>query len=175
MDEVIRHLLLDSLICAANLPKSGMLLDVGSGAGFPAIPVKIYSPGLHMYLLEPNRKKANFLKHMKRVLSLRGLEVSRHRLEERQVSNGGMYDVITARGVMGPADLLRVAGRLLRDRGVVALFLGKDTNKMMSVFEGRAKEAGLRLRQQLEYTLPGLKTSRTLCFFERVGKRLLTS
>jgi 16S rRNA (guanine527-N7)-methyltransferase len=76
----IKHFL-DSLICTRVLI-SGSLLDVGSGAGFPGLPLKIFRPDLEVTLLEPNRKKTAFLHHVIGTLRLRDIVVVPQRVEE---------------------------------------------------------------------------------------------
>ena len=165
--QIVRHLLLDSLICAAKLPNRGSVLDVGSGAGFPAIPIKIYNPEVEILLLEPNRRRANFLKHIKRVLGFRGFQVLRERLEEHKRYNYGAYDVVTARGVMSPLELIAHCSDLLRNKAILVLFLGGgETRPPTSLLEQAGKE-GLVLQQLLHYSLPGLKTIRQLAFFQK--------
>jgi len=173
-DLLIRHLVLDSLICAANLPTTGRLLDVGSGAGFPSVLVKIYSAGLEVNLLEPNRRKVSFLKNIKRVLCLRGFYVLRQRLEEHYPLNQSAYDALTVRGVKPAVELVGLVSPFLKDRGVVALFLGREADHM-DVLRDSATKAGLRLRQKIWYSLPGLQARRCLVLFQRMGKDALTS
>lgn len=102
---IIRELLLDSLMPLPFLPQEGRLLDLGSGGGFPAIPLKIGSPGLKVHLIESNGKKVSFLKHVIRITRLDNIEVIRGRIEK---DNGLLwpdgYNVVTARAV---ADLSR--------------------------------------------------------------------
>ncbi|RLB26458.1 MAG: 16S rRNA (guanine(527)-N(7))-methyltransferase RsmG [Deltaproteobacteria bacterium] len=165
--QITRHLLLDSLICAAKLPERARVLDVGSGAGFPAIPIKIYHPEVETQLLEPNRKRANFLKHLRRVLGLTGFQVSRQRLEEHEKDNRGAYEVITARAVMSPLALVALCSHLLRREGFLVIFLGEKKARLHATLMEKASSEGLILRQLLRYTLPGLQTNRHLAFFQK--------
>ncbi len=167
IDEIVRHLLLDSLICAAQLPDHGLVLDVGSGAGFPAIPVKIYRPSVGLYALESNRKRGNFLKHLKRILRLKGFLVITERLEEHRKKAQGVYEAITARAVMPPLDLLPLCFPLLKQRGTIVLFLGKEGERLVGQLLERGKTVGFTLGQLISYKLPGAQTERYLALFHK--------
>jgi 16S rRNA (guanine527-N7)-methyltransferase len=73
--EIIIHHFLDSLLLLPYLPETGRLLDIGSGAGFPGLPLKIARPGLTIDLVEATAKKVSFLKEAIRRLGLSGVEV----------------------------------------------------------------------------------------------------
>jgi 16S rRNA (guanine527-N7)-methyltransferase len=74
-EEIISRHFLDSLLLLPHLPETGRLLDIGSGAGFPGLPLKIVRPGLTVDLAEATAKKASFLKEAVRRLGLSGVNV----------------------------------------------------------------------------------------------------
>ncbi len=84
-ERIIIELFLDSLIPAPFLPENGRMFDVGSGAGLPGVPLKIFRPHLEVHLLEANSKRVSFLKQVIRLLSLRKIEVMKGRIEKRRV------------------------------------------------------------------------------------------
>ena len=174
-DEIITHLVLDSLICGTVLPRSGNLVDVGSGAGFPAIPIKIYSPQLKVALIEPKRKKANFLRHATRLLHLSSVVVYRETFQAHITKNKANYDIVTTRGLLEPKRALLMLSPLLKHKGMIALFLGEGAYTSLCILEGIAIDAGLKLHQLLTYTLPGLKAKRCICTFEKCKMQDTTS
>ena len=108
---------------------SGKLLDVGSGAGFPALPLVMAAPGLEAVLLEPNLKKAAFLAEVCRKLELeRRVRIERVRLEEYGGSAVGVgeFDFVTTRAVRISGDFLGHCRRLLTAGGKVVLWLGEE-------------------------------------------------
>jgi 16S rRNA (guanine527-N7)-methyltransferase len=129
-DEIYLRHFLDSLSCAlhwGDQPQS--LIDIGSGAGFPGLPLKILRPALRLTLLESVAKKAAFLEHMVGLLGLEGVTVRAMRAEGagRDPAHRGRYDVATARAVAElrvlaeyGLPLLRVGGRLLAPKGAAA-------------------------------------------------------
>jgi 16S rRNA (guanine527-N7)-methyltransferase len=88
----------DSLAAAAQVPRGASVVDLGSGAGFPGIPLAIARPDLRVTLVEAREKKAHFLRHAVRVLEL-AAEVRWERFEERAPAS---FDVVCVRAV-GPA------------------------------------------------------------------------
>jgi len=125
--EIVTRHFLDSLRCAlswGNEPQR--LIDVGTGAGFPGLPLKILRPSLKLTLVESVAKKAAFLQHMLIVLDLRDVKILTGRAEAagRDPAHRASYDVAVARAV---ADLrvlaeyclplCRLAGRFLAPKG----------------------------------------------------------
>ncbi len=95
--------------------------DVGSGAGFPGLPVKIMAPGLKMYLLEPVRKKALFLRHIVSALRLEGVEVLDRRIEEAE---GLEVDAAMTRALYSVGEFIEKAGRIVTEKGLLLLSKG---------------------------------------------------
>jgi|SRR5579863_4704795 len=94
--------------------------DLGSGAGFPGIPIKLWAPNVSMTLIEANHKKAAFLREVSRALGLTGIDVQNIRAE----TITQVFDVVTLRAVERFADILPVAGTLLAPSGRLALLIG---------------------------------------------------
>lgn len=97
-------------------------VDVGSGAGFPGLPLKIWSPGLELSLVESNQKKAVFLKEVVRALDLTGVTVLTGRAEELNLQ----ANVVSLRAVERFEAILPVARRLVSRGGRMALLIGSS-------------------------------------------------
>ena len=125
LDLPVRHFI-DSLTLLPYLPAGpGTLLDIGSGAGFPAIPVKIFRKDLHVTLLEASRKKCSFLKEVIRRLGLREIAVLNCRLEELLKKElKPSFDVIVSRATLKLPELLQGGLPLLKPGGVLAAMKG---------------------------------------------------
>jgi 16S rRNA (guanine527-N7)-methyltransferase len=115
------------MFAASAVPiRNGRLADVGSGAGFPGLPLKILVRSLDLVLIESNAKKASFLSECLRELNLDGVEVVRSRFENLDESIS-KSDFITARALGGYEDLIQWAQKSLASGGAVALWLGQDS------------------------------------------------
>jgi 16S rRNA (guanine527-N7)-methyltransferase len=112
-ETLITDHVLDSLAAAPLLPESGVVVDVGSGNGFPAVPLLLARPGLRGVLLEPRERRWAFLRTAVRELGL-AAEVRRERLGEHR---GRGYDALTVRA-LGIEAWKALAGSVLRDGGV---------------------------------------------------------
>lgn len=143
-EEVQRRHFLDSLSCLLALPGGAeggplpdvvplqrgtgslRIADVGSGAGFPGIPLKIMLPDAHVTLIEATGKKATFLRHIVRLLGLTGVEVLAARAEDvgHMLEHREQYDLVVARAVAPLCvlaeyclPLCRVKGRVVAQKG----------------------------------------------------------
>lgn len=116
----------ESLFAVESVPiEDGRLADVGSGAGFPGIPIAMVVPKLKITLLEANQKRAAFLSEVIRRLELRNATVLRARMSD--VAEGlESFDFITARAVGAHRELVRWSDRFLAPSGKLILWVGED-------------------------------------------------
>jgi 16S rRNA (guanine527-N7)-methyltransferase len=124
-EEVITRHFGESLLSARLLFAPGSnesVIDVGSGAGFPGFPFKIWSPNIELTLVESNQKKAVFLKEVARALRLTGTTVLADRAEQLKLQ----AKVVSLRAVERFEAILPVARRLLASEGRIALLIGSS-------------------------------------------------
>lgn len=165
-DTVIKHVL-DSLSHVQGfMPAPGLrLLDMGSGAGFPAIPIKIAYPGIAVTLVESVKKKASFLRHVIRTLQLSDAEVLDIRTEELPVSRHGSYDVVTARAFADMNLALATGTTFLKAGGLTVLSRGPEE----SITEQELTKTGVILNKKIELTLPHSDYKRAIWVFKKSG------
>lgn len=107
---------LESLLGSSWLPPDASVLDIGSGAGFPGVPLAVFRPDLRVAALEPRGKRAEFLRHVARAVPVLNLRVIPERLEEQGAEK---WDAATVRAVgelpgkVGRGEFLRPGGILL--------------------------------------------------------------
>ncbi|MBQ6560026.1 MAG: 16S rRNA (guanine(527)-N(7))-methyltransferase RsmG [Erysipelotrichaceae bacterium] len=124
-EEIIDKHFYDSLL-AADGTLSGTLVDVGTGAGFPGVVLKIVFPELHVILLEPLQKRCIFLELLIEKLELQGIEVVRGRGEEYSLQHREEYDYVTARAVTNMNKLIEICGAMVKLNGYFIAMRGKD-------------------------------------------------
>ena len=118
---IIKHFL-DSLLFSKVLPPcTQTVADIGSGGGFPGIPVKIMNPRLRVFLVEPTQKKAVFLQHIYNKLGLRDIEIINKRIEEAE---GLKVDAAMTRALFSVREFIEKAGKILNKDGVLILSKG---------------------------------------------------
>jgi 16S rRNA (guanine527-N7)-methyltransferase len=118
----------DALPAAEALPPDARVVDLGSGAGFPGIPLAIARPDLDLTLVEIRERRVNFLRHAARLLEL-GCEIRRCRIEEPPADR---YDFALARAVADPPRALRLAVPWVRPGGEVWLWSRSEPGELGS-------------------------------------------
>ena len=130
-----RHFGESMFICSLMPVEKCRLADIGSGAGFPGLALKIACPELRLTLIEANKKKCAFLSEAVRALELENVEVMPVRFEEARVAPD-FAEVVTVRAVGGFLDILRWAKTALARRGHVILWLGGEDSTRVSSTPG---------------------------------------
>lgn len=122
---IIKHFL-DSVLGNKYLKDNSSVVDIGSGAGFPAIPLKIMNPTLSFCLLDALNKRVDFLKVAVEKLHLENVECLHKRAEEQAVSKRGCYDYAVIRAVSKLATLAEYALPLLKVGGTLIAYKGEN-------------------------------------------------
>ncbi len=130
-EEIVTRHFGESLFAARNLfpvpnEKDVQLIDVGSGAGFPGLPIKLWAPRNRLTLIESNRKKVTFLREIIRALKLTDAEVFPGRAEVFDSAGKARADWVTLRAVERFDSILPLATTLSKRSGHLAIFIGKD-------------------------------------------------
>jgi 16S rRNA (guanine527-N7)-methyltransferase len=159
-DEAVEKHVLDSLAAVSALPP-GSLLDAGSGAGFPGIPIAIARPDLEVVLVDSVQKKVAFLKNALADLRLTRVKAVAARMQGDPVSEGlPLVSAAIARAYAAPREWLALAEPYLLQGGVALCMLGPSDEVPEAV-------GGLRLKQMIAYLLPWSKAQRRLALFQR--------
>jgi len=123
--EIVQYHFVESFL-GANIagPLEGRLADVGTGAGFPGLALKLYVPSVVVTLIEPNAKKCAFLGEVVRKLDLQGVEICRSRFEDFAVE--AKFDAISSRALGNLAEFLSWGAKATKSGGKALLWLGAE-------------------------------------------------
>jgi 16S rRNA (guanine527-N7)-methyltransferase len=145
--DVLRFHFGESLFAVATIPiRHGRLADVGSGAGFPAVPIRMVSEHLDIVLIESNQKKATFLAEIVRELHLKDVDVRRCRMEDVDLRDEKI-DFVTARALGIDDAFLNWSRSSLSSDGSVVLWLGDADAAKISQKSGWKWTDPIRLPQ----------------------------
>ncbi|WP_019215804.1 16S rRNA (guanine(527)-N(7))-methyltransferase RsmG [Legionella tunisiensis] len=159
MDIMVTRHLLDSLAIAPWI-RGKRLLDVGSGAGLPGLPLALIQPTLQVVLLDSNGKKIRFLQEVKRALAIDNIEIVQTRVENYHPSLG--FDTVTSRAFSDLAQMLKWTNHLVEANGIWLAMKGRYPETEL---------ASINLPYQVQsYTVPGLDGKRCCVIIENAIK-----
>lgn len=155
----------DSLAALPELENvTGEVLDMGSGAGYPGIPISI-ATGFKTTLVETVGKKADCLKSFVQELSLQTqISVSNKRIEELAVERPDFYSVATARALSSLPSLLELASPLLKINGLLVCYKGFNIEEELSAALNIKEKLGFKMISNREYSLSNGTKHRIVAF-----------
>ncbi len=169
---LIKHFLDSlSLLMVYDAPIAHVL-DIGAGAGFPGLPLKIVRPQWHVILAEATGKKVKFLQHIIETLQLHDVEAVHERAEElaHKAEYRSSFDLVTARAVASLPTLLEYAAPFTRLGGIIIFPKKGDLTEELARGKRAASPLGGRFKADIQVVLPGLNDGRRLLIWEQVGK-----
>jgi 16S rRNA (guanine527-N7)-methyltransferase len=169
LDVPVKHFM-DSLTVVPLIDKEKRsLLDIGSGAGFPGIPIKIILNSLSVTLLDSSRKKTSFLKNIVRRLNLEDIQVINSRVElyVKESANNKAFDVVISRASFKLPVLIEKCSRLVSENGILIAMKGKDIDGELKETMKPSEKAGLHLLECRNITLPISGDPRKIVLFKR--------
>lgn len=140
-DEVVEKHLVDSLTLLPFARQSTRLLDIGSGAGFPALPLKIVCPELEVVSVDAVGKKIDFQRHVVRTLGVQGFTALHARVETLTDYHVG-FDLVTARALCSLVELIALAEPFLTPGGRLVAMKGPEGVREFSEQQEPLKQAG---------------------------------
>ncbi len=151
---IMIKLFLDSLT-PLNLIKTGStLLDIGSGAGFPGIPLHIANPSLRVTLLDSTNKKVAFMNHIITELGLTGIEAIQRRAEEFAKTNKGAYSVVISRALTNLADFIKLGEPFLKPDGILIAMKGSRADEEIKDAAKALERTKMQVKEVVRFCLP---------------------
>ena len=167
-DIAVKHFL-DSLAPAGFIPDGASLLDIGSGGGFPGIPLKILKPSISVLLIDGIGKKVNFLKHVLRTLHLENIEALQIRAENllKAPQCANSFDVIISRALSDLASFVKSALPMLAAQGTIIAMKGEVGQEELDAVLTMVPRDLYALEVE-RYKLPAIDAPRSLVIFKHL-------
>ena len=169
-EEVYEKHFYDSLLFSFNENMDGLsLIDVGSGAGFPGVPLAIVYPSLNVTLLEPLTKRCKFLEVVKNELGLTNVVIVNERAEDFSKKNEEKFDIATARAVSKLNILLEISSQMIKVNGYFIALKGKIAQEEIEQAKNALKVLNFKIEKNKEDYLPSEEDSRANIFIKKLG------
>ena len=167
--DMIINLLLDSLVALPYLSPGNTLLDIGSGAGIPGLPMKIGRPECEIHLMEAKAKKISFLKDMIRKLGLKGIKACQGRAEQKDNLPVlfHLYDMVTARALAPLKKTIDICSAYLEPGGLLITFKGLHVDREIEESRQLIKELNFKITKKVLYRLPETRGKRCLLILKK--------
>ena len=172
--EVIDKHFIDSISLkkAIDVTKSFKILDLGTGAGFPGIPLKIAYPNLTITLLDSLNKRIKFLQEVIEELGLEGIEGIHGRAEDyaKQSAYREQYDLCVSRAVANLATLSEYCLPYVKEGGYFISYKSGAVEEEVNQSKKAIAELGGKVKEVIEFTLPDTDIERTFVVIEKIKK-----
>ena len=170
--EVIVKHFVDSLTIAKYIPEGASLVDVGTGAGFPGIPLKIIRDDLKITLLDSLQKRINFLDVVIKELNLENIETIHARVEEfgKNSKYRESFEVATSRAVANLSTLTEYLLPLVKVGGIAVCMKGSSIEEELETSKKAINVLGGKVSNVFEFDLPKTDIKRNIVIVDKINK-----
>ena len=158
-----------TIIKAIDLNNQNTLVDIGTGAGFPGVVLKIVYPHLDVTLIDSNNKKIEFLRQLIKKLGLENINALNVRSEEYALNNLDKFDIVTAGAVTTLPALIELCLPLVKQDGYFIPLKGKIEEEL-EISKNILKVLNGRVEEVLEFNLPKEEAIRSLVKIKKIAK-----
>ena len=158
-----------TLVKEIDFTKDINICDVGSGAGFPGIVLKIVFPNLKITLIDSLQKRVNYLNEIIKELGLSNIEAFHYRMEDYSKEHEEEFDYITARAVASLEIISEISVRALKINGHM-VFMKANCDEELELFAPNLKKLGLEIENINKFKLPVEDSNRTLVNLIKINK-----
>ena len=157
-----------TLVKIIDFNKYNTFCDIGTGAGFPGIVIKIFFPHLKVTLIDALNKRIDFLNVVISEFQLKEIETIHSRIEDYGNNNRELYDIVTARAVTNLSNLLEFAIPIVKvNKYFIAM---KGSNNELDTILNASKLLNIKLEDKIEFSLPYEESKRNLIKFVKLDK-----
>lgn len=168
-DVILKHFI-DSLTICKYIPQNAKIIDVGTGAGFPGIPIKICREDTQITLLDSLNKRVLFLQEVINKLDLKNIEAIHGRAEEVARNNKyrEKFDVVTSRAVANMSTLTEYMIPFIKIDGLCIMMKGSDYKEELEKSQRAINLLGAELKNVEEFILPDSDINRSVILIDKV-------
>ena len=156
-----------AMLTLADL-KGKKMADVGTGAGFPGMPLRIVEPSIRLTLLDSLNKRIDFLKEVCNDLGLTDVNCIHGRAEEFAVGHRETYDIVTSRAVANLQMLSELCLPLVKVGGYFLSMKSVDSEQEVNDAKNAIKTLGGKIEKVVDYTIPGTDIQHRLIFVKKI-------
>lgn len=162
--EIITKHFIDSLTIAKHIKENAKIIDIGTGAGFPAIPIKILNKNLDITLVDSLNKRVEFLKILVDELKLENIKIIHSRAEDLSIKKEyrEKYDIVLSRAVAAMNVLAEYLIPFAKLNGICICMKGKNYKEELKTSKKAIDLLGGKLEEPEETSLPGTEEQRTI-------------
>lgn len=162
--EIITKHFIDSLTIAKHIKENAKIIDIGTGAGFPAIPIKILNKNLDITLVDSLNKRVEFLKILVDELKLKNIKIIHSRAEDLSIKEEyrEKYDIVLSRAVAAMNVLAEYLIPFAKLKGICICMKGKNYKEELKTSKKAIDLLGGKLEEPEETSLPGTEEQRTI-------------
>lgn len=166
-EDILEKHFYDSLLLSFNNNIHGTLADIGTGAGFPGVVLKIAYPDLKVILIEPLKKRCVFLEELINKLELKDIKIINERSEDLKIRE--QYNYVTARAVTNLSNLIEISGALVKVNGYFIALRGSSGIEEIENSQKAIKEMGFEVEKTDIFHLTD-ESKRVISFFIKKAK-----
>lgn len=169
-DEFIVKHFIDSITINEIVENKGKLLDIGTGAGFPGIPIKLLNDKLSVTLIDAVNKKLNVIRDVSKDMNINNLEIIHSRAEDlaRDKNYREQYDYVTTRAVSNLSTILEYMIPFLKVNGIAICMKGPNYKEEIKEAKNTFKVLGIKLKEVKKYVFEGQE--RNVLIIEKLKK-----
>ena len=170
-DEVVIKHFVDSALGANLIPQNASVIDVGTGAGFPGVPLKILRPDIKLTLLDSLQKRINFLNSLLEKLEIKDVKTIHSRAEDFASDKGReRFDVATSRAVASLPTLAEYLIPYVKVGGQVLMYKGASAQEELDAGRKALQVLGAKLDKVQNFCLEEVESERNLIIIKKINK-----